>query len=133
MNDKIIAEICGIGLPNPYPATEIKKGIEKAMEKIQTIYKYPINSGEPITAPFVKILDIQYQGDDLYMWAIVEPESESTMTVVPTIVGTGYSLKSFSTLGKYFKTVQDGPYPYVWHVFLSCPNHLVSEPSFFSW
>lgn len=103
------------------------------MEKIQTIYKYPINSGEPITAPFVKILDIQYQGNDLYMWAIVEPGSESTMTVVPTIVGTGWSSKSFSTLGKYFKTVQDGPYPYVWHVFLSCPNHLVSEPSFFSW
>lgn len=67
MNDKIIDEICEIGLLNPYPAIEIKKGIEKAMEKIQTIYKYPINSGEPITAPFIKILDVQYQGDDLYM------------------------------------------------------------------
>ena len=62
------------------------------------------------------------------MWAIVEPESEDTMTVVPTIVGTGWPQRSFSTLGKYFKTVQEGSY-----VFLNCPNHLVSEPSFFSW
>ena len=125
---KLLKRFAGL---NPYPTTEIKKGIEKAMEKIQSIYKYPINSGEPIIAPFIKILDIQYQGDDLYMWAIVEPESESTMTVVPTVVGTGWPQKSFSSLGKYFKTVQEGPY--VWHVFLSCPNHLVSEPSFFSW
>lgn len=78
------------------------------MEKIQTIYKYPINSGEPITAPFVKILDIQYQEDDLYMWAIVEPESESTITVVPTVVGTGWPHRSFSTLGKYFKNSPRG-------------------------
>lgn len=97
--------------------------------KNQTIYKYLINSGEPITAPFIKILDIQYQGDDLYMWAIVEPESEDTSTVVPTIVGTGRPQSTFSTLGKYFKTVQEGQY--VWHIFLDCPYYLVSEPSFY--
>lgn len=80
---------------------------------MKTIYKYNITSDDcVINMPDSTILTIQYQGDQLCLWAEVNPSS----AVGPhhfRVFGTGHDIPSISR--KHLGTVQkDG---YVWHVY----------------
>ena len=79
------------------------------------IYKYEVEQGKVISAPFVKLLDIQEQGDKFVLWAIVEPNAPKlTSRVVFNILGTGWWFDK--PPGKYVKTVQNFE-GLVWHFF----------------
>ena len=80
------------------------------MERV--IYKYKV--GEKIEN-CEKILCVDMQGDDMYVWAIVCPNSKKGKTVTTYIQGTGWPLDDVTDYEHYIGTVQCGIY--VWHVF----------------
>lgn len=80
------------------------------------IYKYPIyNSGDIISAPFVKLLDIQYQDGIPMLWAVVDPDRVQDTEVCFNVLGTGWEFEG--SPGTYIKTLQDD-YGFVWHFFI---------------
>ncbi len=81
------------------------------------IYKYELRLGLTIiTVPrHCKFLDTQIQNGVLCMWALVDPNVETTNINVH-VVGTGHPLAERFFDMKYNGTVQDGKF--VWHVFL---------------
>ena len=62
-----------------------------------------------------EILSVQYQGQQLCVWAMVEPENVKKPYRF-LIFGTGSPLPN-EHWGTYLATVQDPHRPLVWHVF----------------
>ena len=78
------------------------------------IWKFPIKvtDEQHISIPkYPEFLSVQFQGDELCIWAVVEPENEKKKHRI-RVVGTGHPLPEGCI---YIGTVQDRPY--VWHVF----------------
>lgn len=80
-----------------------------------TIYKYRL--AEQLSVVRIpglqRILGVQTQGEDVVMWAIVDPSAE-VKEYLFALVGTGWDFKD-GLLGEYVGTVQDESL--VWHVF----------------
>lgn len=81
----------------------------------RAVWKYPLELGEniidrvPMGATF---LDVQVQGRQLAVWALVDDDAPPLRRVV-YLTGTGNLLPRHSL--KYIATVQQGPF--VWHAF----------------
>lgn len=86
---------------------------------MKKIYKYLVNWGRDYEASvelpiWADIVDFEFQGSELYLWAIVDP-NESTEIVRLEIYGTGWEIKDANEL-THLKTVHvDG---FVWHIFI---------------
>lgn len=79
-----------------------------------SIWKYAIPFAKQFSLEMqegANILSVQYQGDQLCLWAKVKP-SASTVVRYFEIVGTGHKTTG---MGVHLATVQQGPF--VWHVF----------------
>lgn len=78
------------------------------------IFKYLLTGTSAIPMPKGQhILTAQFQGDELYVWASVNPDAEIEM-VRFEVIGTGHAFEENSRRF-YISTAQsDG---YVWHVF----------------
>jgi hypothetical protein len=89
---------------------------------MRTIYKYPltITDEQILTLPSdPELLDVQFQGDVLTLWALVNPDSPTTEKLRIHIIGTGAMIPG--DRGDYIGTAQAptaGP-QLVWHVFAS--------------
>ena len=85
------------------------------------IYKYiiQITDVQTIEVPIEhKLLDIQFQQDNLCAWVLVLP-SEKTVDFKLRIIGTGNKTDiEFLEEYKYLKTVQMLNGAMVWHIFL---------------
>lgn len=91
---------------------------------MKTIYKYPIQDMNLHVSPFIKlpkdaqILSVQYQGEDLCVWALVDPDSNIFERVEFKIVGTGFDLEDEDLENyEYLETVQTKSHSFVWHIF----------------
>ena len=79
-----------------------------------TIWKYELCLGSTeLSVPFdAKFLHAGVQGDNLFIWMLVDPSVETVKRLF-TVYGTGDEVYSDET--SYLATVQMGPF--VWHVF----------------
>jgi len=82
-------------------------------------YKLTIDNDFSILIPRLpEILDIRYQDDDLYLWALVDLEKDEVFLHFK-IIGTGFD---FNPNGlSFIRTVHD-PRGFVWHVFYKHPE-----------
>jgi hypothetical protein len=84
------------------------------------IWKYELESedGEqPLRLPVkAQILAVQMQGEDLCIWALVDPAETKMRDHTVLVIGTGRTCE-IGSIHKYIGTVQDGEY--VWHVFIN--------------
>ena len=82
---------------------------------MDTIWKFTLSAGArtilemPIGA---QVLDIQFQGQSLQLWALVDPDAKRERREF-LIYGTGHPIAGYA--GTYIATVQMPPF--VWHVF----------------
>ena len=79
------------------------------------IYKYHITITDTQTVQLPEgafILSVAYQGPQLCLWALVNPEKKVYPRTLE-IFGTGHPMNS--NYRKYICTVQDGSF--VWHIF----------------
>lgn len=82
---------------------------------MNVIWKFPleITDRQPVVIPSSRrLLDIQVQGEQPCLWALVDPASPRT-TIAIQIYGTGHPVSHAS--GEYIATFQTGPM--VWHAF----------------
>ncbi len=83
----------------------------------KTIWKFPleITDRQLVTMPDTfNPLSVQFQGDTLCLWAIVDPESETVARWI-TIHGTGHPVNDTGLT--FIGTAQD-THSLVWHIFL---------------
>lgn len=82
-----------------------------------TIYKYPLALGLTTVhlAKGAKILTAQVQGDEVCIWAIINPEITEKEKRIFYVVGTGATLPDSVSFNNYISTVQYQHY--VAHVF----------------
>lgn len=80
-----------------------------------TVHKFPLpgTSNKVVLDHSAKILDVQYQGDQLVMWALVDPE-RSAIERTFEVFGTGWDLPPAKWT--YIATVQ-AHNGLVWHIF----------------
>lgn len=83
------------------------------------VYKYPLpfrGGTIPLALPRCgQILDIAFQGDDLFLWALVDPDGDlDSYTVV--IAGTGHEIAEDLRATLFHKTLHHAGF--VWHVFV---------------
>jgi hypothetical protein len=92
---------------------------------MKMIYKYPLgndihhNGVYEVEMPkAANILDIQYQGNNPVIWAIVNPKKEKRIYTFH-VFGTGFELSDYDKKHyHYVKTVQQpSHYNLVWHIF----------------
>lgn len=88
---------------------------------MNTIYKYELvgNFGDKhrATVPLgSRGLDIEFQGTNIYLWAIVDTNYEQTEELVFEIYGTGWEIAEPDRL-THVKTLHVNGF--VWHVFES--------------
>ena len=87
---------------------------------MKRIYKYKLNydqSQKVILPPDAKILAVGAQGDDIFIWAMVDPMDIPTSTRCIEIYGTGHDIPDTDLyVRNYLGTVhmRNG---LVWHVF----------------
>lgn len=92
---------------------------------MKKIYKYPVNWSRSHDAPheasvelprwaWENIIDIEFQGSELYLWAVVDP-SEPTEKINLEIYGTGWEIENADQL-THLKTVHVNGF--VWHIFI---------------
>jgi hypothetical protein len=85
---------------------------------METIYKYDFPFGDNIHFKMpegAQVLTVQYQGDELKLWALVNPENESKDYYFE-IFETGHPVKvGMFTVREYITTVQKNDL--VWHIF----------------
>jgi len=81
------------------------------------VYKYPLKfiKQQVVTIPRDgKIVDIEFQGDDLFMWILHEPTPyNSTEKLGIGIFGTGHVINPNTP--NHIKTIHKGEF--VWHIF----------------
>lgn len=85
---------------------------------MKKIYKYQIDCTHQHNAEvelpcFSKIIDFKFQGNVLYLWAIVDPDSP-TENIRFEIYGTGWEIEDADEL-THLKTVHINGF--VWHIF----------------
>ncbi|UQN06780.1 hypothetical protein [Deinococcus sp. QL22] len=84
------------------------------------IYKYPldITDEQAFWLPEgAELLSVQFQGGQLCLWALVDPELAHTQCARITVIGTGNPISEpREQLGQFIGTAQ-GPRGFVWHVF----------------
>jgi hypothetical protein len=81
---------------------------------MKRIYKYELKDGRGVEMPIgAKILSIQNQNNQPYIWALVDTDAECDFRYF-TIVGTGHDFPEADDF-TYINTIQDGPF--VWHIF----------------
>lgn len=81
------------------------------------IFKYPLLSvgAQNLMLPKgAKILSVQFQGEALCVWALVDPDAIPAPVMI-WIIGTGDSLPLPSVEMEHLGTVQVGKF--VWHIF----------------
>ena len=92
---------------------------------MKMIYKYPFgndihhNGVYEVEMPrSAKILDIQYQGNNPVIWAVVNPKKDKRVYTFH-VFGTGFEMKDYDKKHyEYIGTVQQiGFTTLVWHVF----------------
>lgn len=79
------------------------------------IYKYAVTvtrKQQIIMPRGARILSAQCQGDNIQLWAVVDPH-ETYVNRSINVLGTGHEF--FGNPGEFIATVQTGPY--VWHLF----------------
>lgn len=80
---------------------------------MRTIYKY--NIMQPVIGHIEKFLHVDYQGDEVMVWAIVNDElPKREFTIICS--GTGWPIADFQNALSYIGTVQSYE-GYVWHYF----------------
>ena len=86
-------------------------------------YKLRLTDEQAISMPSgAQIISVQFQGADLFIWAIVNPSNADEMRVFE-IYGTGEKFPSTGmTERKHLATVQGGRF--VWHVFEPITSNL---------
>lgn len=82
----------------------------------KTIWEFPLSLGRTACEmpSFSEILDVQMQRGVVEIWALVNP-SESKVTRVFDVFGTGHPVPEAYSFQNFVGTVQD--HPHVWHVF----------------
>lgn len=90
---------------------------------MKTIYKYPLDLQvlwyQKIQLPKnARILSVQYQGDVICIWALVDPDAPPVIREVFTC-GTGHLLVDEIEQKIYLATLQMPGSTFVWHVFIS--------------
>lgn len=83
------------------------------------IYKYPLQivDQQTIKMPAGAVpLSVQFQGDDLVLWAKVDPDGPESARCF-RIIGTGNPFEG--NPGIFLGTAQEPRRPLVWHVFWS--------------
>jgi hypothetical protein len=97
----------------PMPRLDRERQTETTTEKGHTmkrIYKYPLKLGSNViaTPKFTKILTVQSQNDELYVWCIVDPyQDEDEVTIDVVYTGHEVPTRNYEPL-KYIATVQIG-------------------------
>jgi hypothetical protein len=90
------------------------------MKTIKTIYKYElqITDEQGINMPIgAEILTAQMQGENLQLWALVDPDRDIKKRFFE-VIGTGHDVTCFSnTERKYISTVQLSGGKLIFHVF----------------
>ena len=92
---------------------------------MRKVFKYPLEFKggiQKITIPgeHPRIIDIEFQNDELYAWALVAPDSKNTREIQILMVGTGHEIDDNLTNRFYMsmlhlKTVHRNGF--VWHFF----------------
>lgn len=83
---------------------------------MKTIFKYELDiaAAQEVTLPSdATIMDVQFQGETLCLWALVDPDSEPKKRIFK-IYGTGWTVDCPGVL-THVATVQKRGY--VWHLF----------------
>ena len=92
---------------------------------VTKILKYPVetNGGiTSITCRNYRLLDIQFQGDNLVCWIETRDDVPETTTELVSI-GTGWEIPSYIMNNtKYLKTIQDAA-GFVWHFYELLSGH----------
>lgn len=86
--------------------------------KVKTIWKFPLEITDEQTVKMpatANIIAVQFQGEQLMLWAVVDPKV-TFANVVVRIVGTGNPFPDANDC-RFVGTVQQGPF--VWHVFMA--------------
>jgi hypothetical protein len=85
-----------------------------------TVWKYPlrITDTQPVNMPEgAQILSVQFQGEALCLWALVDTHKPQTQRII-RIIGTGNPIVEYGTAPVIFiGTVQQFGGQLVWHVF----------------
>jgi len=81
-------------------------------DKVIWEYKLRIEQNNVMMPAHAQILTAQMQGDDLMLWALVDPDTPKVNRVIE-VMGTGWQT-NYRDL-HYISTVQERGY--VWHVF----------------
>lgn len=85
---------------------------------MKTIYKYPfkISAVVEIDLPFgSRVLTIQPQGNEVFLWALVDSEEKQMLKSRFCVYGTGQPAFELISYLRYFTTIQVNGF--VWHIF----------------
>lgn len=87
---------------------------------MRTIFKYELRSEdiqEVLMPHMAEVLSIQAQGNDIYLWALVDPSKEKVKHTF-FCFGTGQPIPEtqYDVPKKHIATVQQGTF--VWHFFV---------------
>lgn len=81
---------------------------------MKTIHKFPLNEIQDTVLPErAEVVSIQYQGDAIVIWAIVDADEEYGEKRRLKLIGTGWELPASF---KYLATLQQPKTPFVWHI-----------------
>lgn len=87
------------------------------------VWKFPLlpgRKGQYLTMPYNAVpLSLQYQGDTLTLWVLVEPYEANVSTCVD-VIGTGWDYDAAGMV--YAGTAQDSSTGLVWHAFMTKPS-----------
>lgn len=94
------------------------------------IFKYTINNyrnnlDKIKIEGLVEVLDIQFQNNEMVLWALIDEDKKITTDVTILSIGTGIDFDEFMLMEqiqmtiatKYFKTLQEPGTEFVWHLF----------------
>lgn len=85
---------------------------------MKRIFKYPlaITDSQSLLLPIgAKFLSVQFQGELLCLWALVDPEERNYQQTI-RIIGTGHPITDSEYL-QFIGTVQQFDGQLVWHIF----------------
>jgi hypothetical protein len=98
-------------------ASAVYRKAAESIRETRRIWKFPLRlvDEQHIEIPMKpEFLSVQYQGNQLVLWAMVEPENAKRLHRI-LILGTGNPMPD--DFGYYIGTVQQPGVPLVWHVF----------------
>jgi len=89
-----------------------------------TVYKFNVDLSQKLVIPgFKQFLDINSQGDNICVWALVDPDSgqfgDPPKKIQLIIRGTGHKIDPIELMGmKFFKTLQMDGGALIFHVWI---------------